>query len=195
MKHFVILMALIITCNFTIAQFVFKNDEIEKSNPQLAQRFNELDSLFLISSVNEFEFRFWAISEGLDSLRLFVLVKKNNKLSARLFLSNRWSSKNAKEIYISNERLPQLWAKLNQNQILKLPEYSLLKTKEGKIPDIKFYDGNNYRFQFFSKNNKKSYDYFCPRAYGEAYSYITEFKKAQKIIELIFAFCGLGLKC
>ena len=51
-------------------------------------------------------------------------------------------------------------------------------------------DGTSYKFELISKQNRRSYQYHCPRTYAGYFKEVEEFQQAVTILKLLFEFSG-----
>lgn len=148
------------------------------------------------SSEVEFEFRLWTMPSLTSYSDVFILQLKAGLWAARYF-----EYRNGKfvEEKVEQKGLDSLWAKIRLNQVLSLPSQDSLRrlmrkyspdsaivlNPDGEYMTSNMLDGIRYRFELFSKNDKRAYEYHCPAGHLERYPNIEELFRAYAILILI----------
>lgn len=185
--------------------FLFAGDS---SKPVFNVEYNRiLDSAYSLNNEYEFQFRLWKrhLSSSFDDV--FVLTLKDKKWTARYFNlrisgknTSQFSERPVKQLYVN-----QLWEMLLKNNLLSLPDQSVLEDKmvsyeidtaNLQYPTIKsldVMDGTLYCFELLSPDGKRYYSHGNPLRYLKEYSNIRELYNAALIVMLIEKFLEQSL--
>jgi hypothetical protein len=196
--------------------FRFTRDEIQPNVSFIGDTLNKcfhcdskLDSILNLEKDYDFQFRLW--KDGFFCTSVFVLTYKNQKWGARYF--DKVSSK--KEFVSGQKRgmverkvnpsiLKQLWWLMEENEILTLPDQSLIKDRLATyfVDTITYSlskstmvmtDGIRYTFELKSPKKKRCYSYSNPESFYKEYK-IKELAEVVSTIKIVDKFLELNLE-
>lgn len=183
----------------------FKGDTSSNINYKLDQI---IDSAYKLDKNYDFEFRLWKRHLMFNFDNVFILTLKNNSWTVRYFDRNNGLRDETKftERPVDQSKVNQLWELLVENNVLTLPDESLLQDRmvryiidttnlhAGTIQKTDATDGILYCFELLTPHKKKYYNYGCPNFLLERYGNIKELYNAVLLVLLIQKFLGQAVK-
>lgn len=196
MKHLLLVIGFFLTVNLAYSQkgFVIENDE----------NFVESHTAFLkkikrkLPKKSDLEIRIW-IGGGIaypGYVNLFTLFNKKGNWAAKAY-EFKVTSKIEKvtELKVLG-KAAEIWNTLEQNEVLNLPDMSLLSdqlffiNEDGYESKVRAEDGLTYTIELISENAKRKYEYYCPNAQLKRISTVDELEKIVNIINAIYRSIG-----
>ncbi|MEO6404990.1 MAG: hypothetical protein ABIY51_00680 [Ferruginibacter sp.] len=183
-------MKIILTINVLLFQLGLVAQPKFEHDPNYCPQYKFVDSVFNLKATNDFEFRFCIRHSGLfgGNSSIIIISENDNKWKANIYNLSFFPVESFLE---DTQNLPNpllLWKKLLKQKVLTLPDNSLLRTKDGKIPYSNTRDGTTYTFELITKAAKRSYSYYAPYGAIEEYPEIKEFKSVLEMVFLIERF-------
>ena len=222
MKSYLLIIAIFVSICISSAQFNFETDVVHPKEIEFAadsvdnvhskyfiKMDKKLDSTFKISKEFDFQFRLWKDANVVQTITAFIMTLNKGKWSASYYHFNPHWQEDCKygmvRENVDSSKLNQLWHRLRQNNILKLPDDNKLREKKTmyEIDTTHLYgisgaskvfnDGTLYYFELIKPLQRRSFYYGNPEVSFKEYPYIKEYAQATMIIYLIKRYLGIPL--
>ncbi len=162
----------------------------------------------------EHQIRLWVKTELMygEAQQLFILTKRKDKLRLTQY-AIRYNKQTFRSHTLITRNVPadiNLWQELIKNDVLTLPDQSLLRAQifpkpikdsswvelgsdgaltvhaKKKEPFLIIGDGTSYYFQLFDSVSHRTYGYHCPESYSRVRAKVVELRKVTAILRLIW---------